>query len=531
MIFMWSIKFLSGPHLGQSVSLKEGLHVIGRDPSCQIPLLAKGISKQHAHIVVTKTKIYIEDKASKNGCFFKGKKIQKQQLQDGDRVALYNVIIELKNQQALQELAANNQFYDPYSQNQFSDNSFQQTESSQSSTQKPRSFLQNIKQVIVAYIDNVILPSIYKLAEWLEFRWLLACFVMAFIIFVTVFSSIPLLSILKSSLNQESRNNAESIALTLSLINRKSLQKNVLTAVTVDYALRRPQVQKAYIISAYDGRILAPSNMAHSYPKTAAIHLARKKNTKTIINLNSSTVLAVIPIRFYNPKTGENSPKAYSVVFYNKGSSLFLSSSKVASLLIQNLLIACLLGFVLFFFLIKLIEFPIQSINKQLSKALKTQTYPSINVKYQSSILSELSSHINSALNQMSLQKMLTNQKEDTVKDINRQNEMNNLVEIVGYPAISINIEENSIASVNQAFTDQLGFADILHLPISDISDGHLKEHLIKLIDLGKLQPQEIAFSEVELNQMRLQSTLQFVIGKQDASYAIITFTSLEEAT
>ena len=93
-----------------------------------------------------------------------------------------------------------------------------------------------------------------------------------------------------------------------------------------------------------------------------------------------------------------------------------------------------------------------------MGQALKDEKSPSVSISYQSQILADLCSHINSALNQISLNRML-NQKsvDDNEGEINRQNEMNNLVEIVGFPSLSINIEDETVASLNSNFTDQIG--------------------------------------------------------------------------
>lgn len=526
---MWSIKFLSGPKAGREIILQPGLLLIGREASCQIQILSDGISKKHAQIFVKNDSVFIEDIGSSNGTFIKGKKILKQKLTEGDRVALYDVVFELRRRSDISYFPEHGMMYNqqlsPYLGNKKTD----EVQGKQLFLDTKQSLYENIKRVVQGYVEDVVLPGVYKLAEWIEFRWVVGCFVIGFIIFVTAFSSIPLLSILKSSVEQESRNNAENIAATLSSINRKPLQAGLQTALNVDYALKRRGVERAFIISALDGRILSPADMAHSYPKNPLIHKARKKNENTIEKIGASSILAVVPISFYNVETGESHPKAYSVVIYNKGSSLFLGRGKVASLLIQNLLIACLIGLLLFFFLIKLIEFPIQSINSQFSKALKEEKAPSIFVNYESQILQDLCGHINSALNQISLSRILNKQEdEEGGGEINRQNEMNNLVEIVGFPAIGINMEDKSVSSLNSNFSDQLGFSEILHQNVSEISDSHLRDHLLVLLEQGENNPQEIAFGEIELNQMKLQSTCQFVMGKKDPAYAIITFMSSE---
>ena len=526
---MWSIKFLSGPKAGKEILLQPGLVILGRENSCQISLPSSGISKKHAQILVRETGLFIEDLNSRNGTFIKGKQIHNQELQSGDRVALHDIIFEVKQKKSMQTFP----MYGISYPTNFPDTSLldQNLESNlkQNSIDAKGSLFENIQKVVKSYMENVVLQGIYKLAEWIEFKVIVACFVIGFIVVVTFFSSFPLISILKSSVEKESRNNAENIAITLATINRSHLKKGLQTAVTVDYALRRPGVKKAFIISSIDGRILAPAEMAHTYPKDSLIHKARKRNEKTVEKIDSSSLAAIFPIRFYNSETGENTPRAYSVVIYDIA-SLAVGTKQIASLLIQTLLITCAIGFLLFFFLINLIEFPIKSVNKQLSRALKDEKAPSLSISYRSQILVELCSHINSALNQLSLNRMLNKKETDSVEggEINRQNEMNNLVEIVGFPSLSLNMEEETVASLNSNFMDQIGFSDILHQPLSEISDSNLKDHLLDLLEQGKSNPQEIVFSEINLNQMKLQSTCQFIMGKNSPAFAIVTFMSSE---
>ena len=524
---MWSIKFLSGPKAGKEVFLQPGLLVLGRENSCSISIPSNGISKKHAQILVKETGLVIEDLNSRNGTFIKGKQIRSRKLQPGDRVALYNVVFEVKKKNPQEHPIYGN----PYFQTPPHPSLLNQNPSSpeqNSSVETKASSFENIKTAIKSYRDDVVLPGVYKLAEWVEFRYLVGSFVIGFIVVVTFSSSFPLISILKSGLEKESRNSAENIAITLAKSNKNLLKKGLQTAANVDYALRRPGVKKAFIISAIDGRILAPAELAHTYPKSPLIHKARRLDRNTVEKMDSSSIAAIVPISFYKAETGENTPRAYSVVIYGID-TLAASSGKVASLLVQTLLITCTIGFILFFFLIHLIEFPIKSINRQLGQALKDEKSPSVSISYQSQILADLCSHINSALNQISLNRML-NQKsvDDNEGEINRQNEMNNLVEIVGFPSLSINIEDETVASLNSNFTDQIGFSEILHQPLSEISDGNLKDHLLDLLEQGKNNPQEIVFGEIHLNQMKLQSACQFVMGKKSPAYAIVTFMTAE---
>ena len=523
---MWTIKFLSGPKAGKEIFLQKGLYILGRDTSCKIQISAPGISKKHAQFIVDENGIRIEDLNSSNGTFLGGKQIQTSKLQSGNRIALHTIILEIKKK----ELEQPHPYLAPYSSQQMHQPTpYTQSNAQEAPNQPTAQSVSAFKIDFRTYLDNVVLPGIYKLAEWMEFRWVIGGFIVGFIFLVMAFSSVPLIQILKSSVEQESRNHAESIATTVAKLNRKHLEQGLPSAITMDYALRRPGVKEAYIINALNGQIVAPADRAHTYPKNSVVHRARKLDQVSVEKLNSSTLAAIVPIRFFNQKTGDRSPTAYSVIVYDMG-VLAVGNSKIISLFIQNLFIASILGLLLFFFFINLIEFPLKSINLQFNRALKDDKSPSVSVNYQSEPLKDLCSSINSALNQISLgQSYKEESSSPSGTEMHRQNEMDNLVEIIGFPSLAIQLADNSIASVNSNFKDQMELEDILHQPVQSLSHSALKEHLGILLEQGNAQPQEISFGEIELKGNQLQTTCQFVMGSQSPAYAIITFVPMQQ--
>ena len=516
---MWAIKFLSGSLAGQEVRLQKGLMILGKGDSCQIALVNEpGVSRKHAQITVREENILLEDLDSRNGTYVDGKQVYSRLLNEGDRVALGNVIFEVRKKQ---EDPFPHPYMSPYSTAPAGGESQEAPAKEKAAADEKVAGLQ---QKALDYLHNVVLPGVYKLAEWVEFKWVVGMFVIGFIFLVTIFSSFPLIQILRSSVELESLSNAENIAVTLTKLNRPHLQKGLETALSVSYAKRRPGVKRAFIINAVSGRIMAPAELAHSYPKIPFIHKARKLDKISVEKIDRSTVAALVPVRFYDSKTGENNPMAYSVVIYDMD-ALAKGNAQTLSLMFQNLFIACVLGLIIFFFLINLIEFPLRSINRQLNQSLKDDRTPPVSVNYQSSVLSALCGNINSALNRISLSQAL-NEKED-LDDVgveNRQNEMNNLVEIIGFPSLSVDLQNDTIASVNSNWTDQIGIEDILHSPLQNIDEESLKTELGNLIEQGRTNPQEISFGEIYLKGAKLQTTCQFVMGAQEPAYAIITF-------
>ena len=73
----------------QNRPLAQGANVIGRDPSCEIWVDARGVSRRHARITVSGHSAIVEDLASTNGTFVGGRKLTATRpLADGDVIAL-----------------------------------------------------------------------------------------------------------------------------------------------------------------------------------------------------------------------------------------------------------------------------------------------------------------------------------------------------------------------------------------------------------------------------------------------------------
>ena len=539
---MWALRFLSGPKAGQEILLQNGLALLGRDESCQIVIPSQGVSKKHAQIIVRDKSVRIEDLGSSNGVFADGKKIQSKSLKSGDRAALCDVVFELVKKER-PPLSVYNP-YQPPGPGQMGAFPGQPMEGGPpgfapggewqppAAPEKQLSPLENIQNAAKGYIERAVLPGVYKMAEVMEFKFVVGFFVIGFIFTVIVFSAFPLTQILKSSVERQSMDHAESLARALEIINKEALRSGLQSGLDVSYAYNRPGVERAYIISARDGRILAPADEAQTYPGIPFIHEARKTGQKVVKRIPlTATVGASIPIMAYSAEKGANVPIAYSVTLYDMSSVAF-GGEKVASLVIQNLFVACVIGFLLFFFLINLIEFPISSINRQFGKALKDSKALSVSTKYLSQPLSELCSHINSALNQISINQMMSRSGEssdDPAGAAARRSEMSNLTELVGFPALSVDLTEETVAALNSSFTEQLGYGEILQSPVAEIQDGALRDHIKSLIDQGRASPQEISFGEIALSGASVQTTCQIVMGGKEPAYAIVAFMPAEE--
>lgn len=72
-----------------SISLSEGVHVIGRDPGASIWIDSGLVSRRHASITVTRDDVVLTDLGSRNGTFVNGRRIDSAHaIIDGDRISI-----------------------------------------------------------------------------------------------------------------------------------------------------------------------------------------------------------------------------------------------------------------------------------------------------------------------------------------------------------------------------------------------------------------------------------------------------------
>jgi DNA-binding winged helix-turn-helix (wHTH) protein len=76
----------------KEVPLAKGENILGRDPNANARIEDSTISRRHARIVISEKRASIEDLASKNGTFVKGRRIDKSLgLSDGDVITVGSV--------------------------------------------------------------------------------------------------------------------------------------------------------------------------------------------------------------------------------------------------------------------------------------------------------------------------------------------------------------------------------------------------------------------------------------------------------
>ncbi len=535
---MWILRFLNGPLAGQIVPLAKHSTLLGRAPNCDIKIPSANISKEHTRIEVFDDKLIISDAGSRNGTFLNGIQIRSSKAKSGDKVAIHEIFFEVQKvpdgwaqrfQQPYQVYGA------PQGQPQSYGNAAYQQHPIQG---EPIPDDMPIDDPILGrvprwangaqgYMENVVLPGVYKLPEMFEFKWVLAGFMAGFIMLVTALSSIPLVQILKASIEEESQQHALTIATTLATLNGPALRSGQETGTTVAIATSRPGVSDALIISNVDGNIVAPASRSGSFPNMPYVHEARKESKESVRQVDDNTVVAMVPVIAFNQETGSQTVTHWAVVQYDM-SSLAVDNGRVLSLFITTLFIALILGFILFYFLYKMIEFPIRSMNQQLDVALK-EGQDQVHITYQFPAMQLLASNVSSALNRILSGPDNNNAKGMTEHDRNR--EISNIVELVGFAAMGIRAHDLSIAAVNQTLEARLGqpSATLITMAVNELPDQALKLSIKDLLERVDQNPDEMASNELEFSGLNYQIVAQAVFGTNKVAYYLIVLLPLQE--
>ena len=525
---MWAIRVLSGAQAGQFFNLKSGANVLGRSPQCDIKILSPNVSKEHTKIEVLDDKIIVSDMGSRNGTFINGTQARSHKLKPGDRISLHDVIIEVVPQQQRQNLHVapppashgNLAYQVPMQQpsgvlESYSPVAVAPAHDSQAS----RRTLPDLALFASEYMDRVVLPGVYRLAEIMEFKTLLGLFMAGFILLVTSLSTIPLIRILRDSVEQQSQQHALTIASTLARVNEAAVRDGLYTAINMSTA-QRLGVVEALIITKEDGKIIAPASRAESYPDLPFIHEARNYDKESVQQVDGSTVVALSPIIAYNPETGSRGTLAFAVVKYDM-SSLAVEDSKTISLFIITLFIATILGIILFYFLYRLIEYPLNTLNLQLDTALR-EGRDDLKVSFLFAPITRLTSNINSALSRANSGGSASVAPQAMEHD--RRLEMTNLAEMIGFAAIIVNAFDRMVVTINQGFEQRtrLTPANLVNQPINGISDQALKLSLLDLIDRLDQNPDQLATNDIEFGGNSYQLIAQAIYGTAKVAYYVI---------
>lgn len=544
---MWAIRILSGPQAGQIFPLKPGKNVMGRGPACEVKVASTGVSKEHAQIFVTEDKVIVSDLNSSNGTFINGVRVQNQKLVPGDKLVLHEIIFDIVALPAGATIVpmAQARGYGHGSQHGSQGDphpmQYPQGWPGGGATAPRMEFPQGMPdmnadvmmseaaggpeparlgfvETIINYFENVAMPGLYNFAQMFEYRWVLAGMVAVYIFLVTAVAVIPTITMIKSSVEEESRRRAITISRNLAARNASAIKQKNEMAVDVSDAGREDGVAAAIVINAKDGAIIAPSNLRGSYSEKTFVIKARKTNGELVQRIDSSTLGSSTPIMAYDSETSSQSPAAYAIVIYDM-SDIATQDGRMFGLFLQILGIAGVLGLILFVFIIRVIEHPLVQLNAQLDDALR-EGRDELQTSYKFPRLEQLASNISSALARIGQ----SNGNADQIS-VNRDAEAMNLVGMVGTAAVAINGLDERIIVSNGRFDSLIGGGvDLRGRGINDIPDSSLQLNLREMLPRLRAQPDQPSVGEIPFLGQPHEIRAQAIVANDGSpSYYLVT--------
>lgn len=564
---MWSVRILSGPEAGQIFDLKLGKNIFGRGTTCDFKVQSVGISKEHCEIHVYKDKMIVVDLKSSNGTFVNGVKIQNSIIRVGDKVSLFDIILdviptpEIRPKKVKQTLPAvpkapqssSAPSFDPPAARQSSSSSFQspmaygnaalqinpmanpmpsmsipepQAMPNFSNAAKVEAAEPSFSKKFDTYMETVVMPAIYRLAFLFPFKHVLIGFVLIFVFGVSFLSMIPLTTIMKETNLVEATKRAKSVARAMAKVNEQALLSGQLGSLSVEDALKEDGIKEAFILQNSDGVIIAPSEKAGRNSSNPFILTARKEARATAGPADGNTIGASYPIGVYDPVTGQPEVKYHAVVLYDV-SSLTIDEGRVISLFMQTLIIASIMGLLLNFLFSKLVEFPVRSLNDQIDQALRDKT-DRTEVLFDDPSVQKLITNVNTLLTRVNSGGGNSN---DSVKPVqNRDLEFDNLSQMLTQPAIVI-AADHRIVSFNGSFEQltQCSKDSFLNQSYQTLTDYSLVQNMDSLIVRTQASPFERHSDRIPFSQFECDIQCQaFLDANGQPEYYLMTLAKAE---
>jgi hypothetical protein len=263
---------------------------------------------------------------------------------------------------------------------------------------------------------------------------------------------------------------------------------------------------------------MAPANRRGDFVNKPFVNKARREEKEVADFIDDSNLGVSVPISVYSAESGNQTIVAYAIILYDMG-SLAINASQTFSLFIQTLFIALLVGFILYFFLFKIVEQPIDALNGQLDEALR-EGREDIGTEYQYSAIERLISNINSALSRIDRS---GNSAQEVNFTVNRDIEAANVVNMLSLPGIAVNAIDDRVVTSNEAF-DRLigGGVNLTGQPLTAIPDVALQENLRDLIPQMRANVSGIATGEIPFAGAKYQIKGHAVLSGNDPAYFLM---------
>lgn len=425
---MFKLTVIAGPNRGTSYAMQEGENLIGRQAGNAVHLSSAKVSKRHCVLTVSGGEVMLTDEGSSNGTFVNGVLTRSRKLRSGDRISVGEFVLEFKVAQKKSRAASaplsDNVYQFPVQQHAAPAYAGQLAlqgpahpsqayagigEPAESGGMNPAHAVpKDPIGKLKWHFEHSVMPFFYGLILRHQWKNVTLTLFAAFIMANLVVSVLPILQQSRSAIVSEVRKRAKFMARQIADANSAALAAGAETKAEIGAAKDAEGVQVA-ILTDLDNRIIAPGSMLNQYFAVGAeaataskvAKLFKKGRTQGMDGeLDDTTVIAIEPVKVYNPRLGRNEVAAMAIVSVDTTISL-PAAGEMGMIYSEVLILTGLMGAFLLLVLYKLTLKPFQVLNDDIDKVLKGDMHE-VTREFKLEELNPLWDVINSSLQRIS---------------------------------------------------------------------------------------------------------------------------------
>jgi len=382
---MYKLTIVAGPNRGSSFPVQQGETTIGRQIGNQIVLPSGKVSKRHCVLSVSQDGVIVKDQGSSNGTFINGVLTKQRMIKPGDRLSIGEFVLELSTPQTKSEKLApaiaglGNVIQFPGSESpNASPIGALSTNIGSSTGVIGQPMPSDLKGKVLWYFERHIMPIFYGLSLKQEWKTITIALFSGFILANLIISVFPLMKSNRTTVVKETGKRAAFMAKQIAERNSAALAVNAETKTDIGSVDREEGVRVA-VLTDLDNRIIAPGTKMGQYLTTSgegnlavkARQLFQKGRETTIVaEVDSSTVVAIEPVKVLSTQAGKNVVIAMAIVSIDTALAT-PDLGEIGVVYGETLILTGLLAAFILFVLYRLTLKPFEVLNDDIDKVLK----------------------------------------------------------------------------------------------------------------------------------------------------------------
>ncbi|MFZ9596145.1 MAG: FHA domain-containing protein [Bdellovibrionia bacterium] len=383
---MYKLTIVAGPNPGSSFVMHEGENSVGRQPGNSIVLSSSKVSKSHCVLSVNQDDITLKDAGSSNGTFVNGSLVKVKKLKVGDRISIGEFVLEIshgfkKTARPLplpKRLPVFNALPQGISGGEGLGAQAPSLSPISSDLSHSELMPTDLKGKLIWIFEKQIMPVFYGINVNYEWRAIGVMMLVVFALLNLTVSVYPLLESNRVSLTREIGRRASFMAKQIAETNAPFLANRMETKSEIGIIETAEGVRSAVLIDL-DSRIIAPSSRLNQYlaggvEGAAAVNARDRfragKETGYWVTPNDTTLVAIEPIKVYNPNVARNVVVAMALVSMD----LSVATPDLGEMGVVYSEVLCFTAMILgviFLILYKITLKPFQVLNEDIDRALK----------------------------------------------------------------------------------------------------------------------------------------------------------------